>query len=36
VRFNGQTLPVTVGPPQLGQHTETIRATYASPGSVHE
>ena len=36
VRFNGQTLPVTVGPPQLGQHTETIRATYGSPGSVHE
>ena len=36
VRFNGQTLPVTVGPPQLGQHTETIRATYGSPRSVHE
>ena len=36
VRFNGQTLPVTVGPPQLGQHTETIRATYDASGSVHE
>ena len=40
VRFNGQTLPVTVGPPQLGQHTEAIRATYgtpvSAPGSVHE
>ena len=36
VRFNGQTLPVTVGPPQLGQHTETIRATYGASGSVHE
>ncbi len=28
VRFNGQTAPVTAGPPDLGQHTHAIRTAY--------
>ncbi|HPU51765.1 MAG TPA: CoA transferase, partial [Burkholderiaceae bacterium] len=31
VRFNGQTLPVTVGPPLLGEHTDAVRAALDAP-----